>query len=208
MTSLIPTPPASSFLLSFAAIIWMSRNRPRPGPAGYHRVSSIHGNTIIYFTAEGDLWLVGNRGSWGLSKADIAPGVDFPPPLPDAPTVAFSAETPARLRCRTMPAGGGVPRRCTPTTGNASVIGWTNWKTPRSSFTRHLMLPNPQPSLFHLGGNVGLIGCSALHRPAMVVRWIYALLHVAGLSREPHEALQWAFVENIWRLASGYREAV
>ena len=110
--------------------------------AGYYRFPAIH-DTVIVFTSEGDLWIVGTSG--GVARRLTSnQGIEaYPAISPDGSTLAFSGEYEGQTELYTMSLSGGVPDRRT-YDGTIRVVGWTPEGRVLCATTRYSTLPEVQ----------------------------------------------------------------
>ncbi|TFH01270.1 MAG: protease, partial [Calditrichales bacterium] len=111
------------------------------GVEGYYRYPAIHDNFIL-FTAEGDLWKVGDEG--GLAqRLTTHPGKETNAAISqDGKWVAYSAEYEGPTEVYVMPVAGGIPIRCTFEGETAIVVGWTPQSQVLYTTQKYSGLPN------------------------------------------------------------------
>src|SRR3989442_12734189 len=95
-----------------------------PDNAGYFRLPSIAGDTIVFLT-EDDLWTIPRRG--GIARrltANLGPVVGRPMVSPDGEWIAYTGTEEATAEVYAMPATGGSSHRVTYLGANTAVRGW------------------------------------------------------------------------------------
>ena len=90
---------------------------------GYPRFPTIHGSQIV-FTAEDDLWLLGDGGGRAERLTASVAEATNPRFSPDAQSIAFTGRDEGPAEVYIMPIDGGTARRLTFHGGNAVVAGW------------------------------------------------------------------------------------
>ncbi len=113
------------------------------GNYGYYRFPTVY-DSIIVFTAEGDLWTVSINGGTA-HRLTTDHGVEAHAAFsPDGKTLAFSGQYEGPTEVYVMPMQGGIPRRLTFEGHRATVVGWTPDGKVLYSTTRYSTLPDVQ----------------------------------------------------------------
>ena len=199
------TPLALALLV---AMLPATRPIPEPATQGYYRSPAMHGETIV-FTAEGDLWTASTRGG-EARRLTTHPAEELHAAIsPDGSELAFSASYEGPTEVYTMPLAGGLPRRRTWEGAPATVVGWTSdgrilYATNGSSTLPSTQLATIDPrtgrrELLPLAeASDGSFDPSG--RTLYFTRYAFQGSHT--------KRYQGGTAQNIWRYASGSREAV
>lgn len=174
---------------------------------GYYRFPAIH-DSIIVFTSEGDLWIVGTEGGTAR-RITSNQGVEaFATISQDGSTLAFSGEYEGQTELYTMPLTGGVPVRRT-YDGTIRVVGWTPDGKILCATTRYSTLPEVQLLAFD-----PKTGSSVLMPLAQASDGSYdasgKMLFFTRFSTQGSHTKRYkgGTAQNIWKYAGGSAEAV
>ena len=116
------TRPLATFLILCAtALAAVSAASAYPA---YFRYPDLHGDSIV-FTAEGDLWIVSDKGGSARRLTTHAGTEYFPHFSPDGKSIAFTGEYDGNRDVYVIPVAGGEPRRLTWHPAADEVLEWT-----------------------------------------------------------------------------------
>ena len=138
-----PRPLRRTLLLAALLLAPAARAGADDGTPGYYRDPALHGHTLV-FTAEGDLWRVGDEGGLAQRLTSHAGEESHAAISPDGRRVAFSAAYDGPVEVYVMPIEGGLPRRLTWEGGRAVVAGWTPQGRVLYATRRYSTLPETQ----------------------------------------------------------------
>jgi len=188
--------------LLFAAVL--SNAQPN---AGYYRFPAIH-DSVIVFTSEGDLWLVGSSGGVARRLTSNLGVEAYAAISPDGNTIAFSGEYEGQTELYTMPRSGGVPLRRT-YDGDIRVVGWTPDGRILCATSRFSTLPEVQLFTFDpVAGSSQILPLAQASDGSYDVSGktlFFTRLATQGSHTKRYKG---GTAQNIWKFTSGAPEAV
>jgi tricorn protease len=175
---------------------------------GYYRFPSIH-DSMIVFSAEGDLWTVSISGGTAQrlttnTREEVRPAIS-----PDGRIVAFSGQYEGPTEVYVIPTTGGLPKRLTYHGGESAVVGWTPDGEILYATSNLSTLPNAQ--LIKINPYTLDYGKLPLNQAADGVytdsgdTFIFTRLPFQGSSTRDYKG---GAVQNIWKYVNGAEEAV
>jgi len=179
-----------------------------PGPLGYYRYPTLHGDTVV-FVAEGDLWSVAIDGGLARRLTTHLEVEDHPAISPDGKLLAFTASYEGPAEVYTMPLAGGLPTRRTYTGEWARVEGWTPDGRLLYATAHYATLPSTQLAALDLA-----TGRSELLPLAQASEGVYeptgrTLFFTRFAQQWSHtKGYQGGTAQNLWRFTAGDPEAV
>jgi len=108
-------------MLALVAVLGVSMAH---AAAAYIRFPDLNGNRIV-FSAEGDLWSVGDTGGVARRLTNHIGNEFYPHWSPDGKWIAFTGEYDGNADVYVIPAEGGEPTRLTWHPSAEIVLGWT-----------------------------------------------------------------------------------